>query len=353
MFKNKMPARNSAIKVIITTACVFIILAGLRFASPIVIPFLLALFLAIVSSRPLYFLKKKGIPSLVAFLIVIIGISIISGILIIVIGNSLNSFIGSLPEYEQLLQDKQAVFLGWLDRFGISIEDKRLLDDFNPAKVMTLVANMLRGISRLFGNAFVIVLLVIFLLLEASSFPVKIRQALRSPEVSISAFDTFVEKVQRYLMIKTYISLTTGFAISIWLLIIGFDYPFLMGLLAFVLNYIPNIGSLLAAVPAILISLIKFGFGETVLVFLGYLVINILIGSIIEPRVMGKGMGLSPLVVFLSLLTWGWLFGPVGMLLSVPLTMLLKLAFESNEETRWIAILLGPAETASNSQDTS
>ena len=107
------------------------------------------------------------------------------------------------------------------------------------------------------------------------------------------------------------------------------------------LNYVPNIGSIIAAIPAVLLSFIQLDMVHALFAALGYAVVNVVIGSIIEPRVMGRGMGLSTLVVFLSLVFWGWVLGPVGMLLSVPLTMILKIALEHNEDTQWIAVLLG------------
>ena len=141
--------------------------------------------------------------------------------------------------------------------------------------------------------------------------------------------------------IKTLISLVTGIFITIWLTIIGVDYPLLWGLLAFALNYVPNIGSIIAALPAVLLAIIQLGLMRALLAAAGYIVINLLMGSVVEPRFMGRGLGLSTLVVFLSLLFWGWILGPVGMLLSVPLTITAKIALDSRDETRWIAVLLG------------
>jgi predicted PurR-regulated permease PerM len=141
--------------------------------------------------------------------------------------------------------------------------------------------------------------------------------------------------------LKTIFSLATGVAIWIWLAIIGVDFALLWGLVAFLLNYVPSIGSIIAAIPAILLALIQLGVGPAVLAGLGYVVVNVVFGSILEPRFMGRGLGLSTLVVFLSLVFWGWILGPVGMVLSVPLTMIVKIAMESNEDTRWIAVMLG------------
>ncbi|WP_156509002.1 AI-2E family transporter, partial [Oleiphilus sp. HI0132] len=133
-----------------------------------------------------------------------------------------------------------------------------------------------------------------------------------------------------------------GGLIYIWLLILGVEYPLLWALIAYLLNFVPNIGSIIAAVPVMLLALIQLGPLHMLLVAAGYLFVNTLMGNVIEPRYMGRGLGLSTLIVFLSLVFWGWVLGPVGMLLSVPLTMLLKIAFESSDETRWIAIIMGP-----------
>jgi predicted PurR-regulated permease PerM len=143
--------------------------------------------------------------------------------------------------------------------------------------------------------------------------------------------------------IKTTTSFITGIFISVWLAIIGVDYPILWGSLAFLLNYVPNIGSIIAAVPAIILAFIQLGLWSALFTALGYVLVNGIIGNIVEPKFMGRSLGLSTLIVFLSLVFWGWILGPVGMLLSVPLTMTVKIALESNSSTRWIAILLDSA----------
>ena len=151
------------------------------------------------------------------------------------------------------------------------------------------------------------------------------------------------DNINKYITIKTWISLITGLLATILLYIIGVDYPILWGVLAFLLNYIPTIGSIIALIPPAMLAFIQFGIGDTIFVVAGYLVINTVMGNILEPKFMGQGLGLSALVVFLSLIFWGWVLGPVGMLLSVPLTITIKIALDSSEETRWIAVLLGPS----------
>ena len=167
------------------------------------------------------------------------------------------------------------------------------------------------------------------------------RGAFLRPEIPLAGFEEFARKLNRYVAIKTMISLGTGLLVWGWTSIWGVEFAFLWGVLAFVLNYIPNIGSILAAVPAVIIVMLFRGLAEAGLVALGYLAINVGLGSILEPRFMGRGLGLSPLVVFLSLVFWAWVLGPIGMLLAVPLTMTLKIALQSSVRTRWAAILLG------------
>jgi predicted PurR-regulated permease PerM len=217
-----------------------------------------------------------------------------------------------------------------------------------------MAATTFSRLSGILTNSFMILLTVIFLLLEASGLPPKLHAALNDPEGSLARFDKMSESVNRYIAIKTLTSVATGIAIGLWLAITGVDYPFLWALLAFLLNYVPNIGSIIAAIPAVLLALVQFGIGTALITALGFVIVNIVIGSLIEPKFMGRGLGLSTLVVFLSLVFWGWVLGPVGMLLSVPLTMILKIALESNDDTRWIAIILGagpPRETSSKTSN--
>ena len=181
-------------------------------------------------------------------------------------------------------------------------------------------------------------------MLEASGFPVKLRQALNNPDDSLEHFQKITENIKHYLALKTLLSLATGCCVTVMLLMIGVDYAILWGIIAFLLNYIPNIGSIIASVPAVLLAFVQFGPGKAAAVAVGYLAINMLFGPILEPKIMGRGLGLSTLVVFMSLVFWGWVLGPVGMLLSVVLTMIVKIAMESRDDTRWLGILLGSPE---------
>ncbi len=187
---------------------------------------------------------------------------------------------------------------------------------------------------------------MVFILLEASSLGVKVQAAFGRSAESLKRPRQFLHNLGRYLGIKTIVSLATGLSASLLTWWIGLDFWLLWGMLAFLFNYVPAIGSIIAAVPAVLMALVQLGLGEAGSTALGFLAINVLFGNFIEPRLMGYGVGISPLIVFTGLILWGWILGPVGMLLSVPLTMTLKMVLESDEDTRWLAILIGSERDA-------
>ncbi|MGI9343859.1 MAG: AI-2E family transporter, partial [Gammaproteobacteria bacterium] len=211
---------------------------------------------------------------------------------------------------------------------------------------MTVVATTLNALREVLTNVLLIVLSMIFILLEASSLPTKVAVALGRDRGSLAGSNSFLDNLGRYLGIKTLISMMTGLSAGLLTWAIGLDFPLLWAMLAFLLNYIPTIGSIIAAIPATLLAVVQLGFGGAFATALGFMVINVIFGNLLEPRLMGRGVGISPLVVFVGIFFWGWVLGPVGMLLSVPLTMSLKMAMEGNERTRWIAVLLGSARDA-------
>ena len=330
----------------IVIAAVVIIIAGIREASAILIPFLLAVFIAVIGGPSAFWLKRKGVPSSLAVLAVVLVILGIGTGMGAVLSTSLNGFYQQMDSYKASLNQQMDALFTWLKGMGIHLDWGLLKEVINPGEAMQLVATLLAGFGGVLTNAFLITLTVVFILLEASGFPAKLRAAMKDPKASFPAFEQFTHAVKSYLVIKTVVSLATGVAAALWVFLLGLDFPLLWGLLAFLFNYVPTIGSIVAAVPAMLLALVQLGPFPALLVAVGYLCINFIFGSLIEPRFMGHGLGLSTLVVFLSLVFWGWVLGPVGMLLSVPLTMTAKIGLESREETRWLAILLGSEKSA-------
>ena len=340
--KNKITEQSQAVKLLVIAASFVIIVAGMKAAESIIVPFLLALFIAIIASPPYFWLQEKGLPKALAMLIVIFAFLFVISIIGLLIGTSIHDFTSKLPLYETKLRSQMQGVIAWLTEAGILEKQINLNEMFNPSSVFKIVANTLNEVSGLFANGFLILLMIIFMLLEVSTFPLKLKKMFNDPETSINRVNSISDNINKYIAIKTAISMGTGLLVTIFLLIIGVDYPVLWGVLAFALNFIPTIGSIIALIPAVLLTIVQLGFGDALIVLIGYLVINTIMGNILEPRLMGKGLGLSTLVVFISLIFWGWVLGPVGMLLSVPLTITIKIILDSSEETRWFAILLGP-----------
>lgn len=328
-------------RLLLTLASFVIVVAGMRAAQTLMVPFLLAIFIAIICTGPLHWLQRRKVPTGLAVLIIILTVIAISLTILTLVGTSVNDFTRSIPAYQEKLRVQTLGLIPWLEKLGIKIAPGDLLNYFDPGKAMQMVASTLAKTGGVLTNALLILITVIFILLEAAGMPAKLRAALTDAESSLSSFERFSDGVRQYLAIKTLVSLATGLVITLWLLFLGLDYPLLWGLIAFLMNYVPNIGSIIAAIPAVLLSLVQLGPSSALLVAGGYLAANLLIGSALEPKLMGRKLGLSTLIVFLSLVFWGWVLGPVGMLLSVPLTMIVKIALEVNPETTWLAILLG------------
>ena len=324
----------------VISAAFIILVAGMRSAADMLVPFLLAIFISIIATPPLHWLQNKNLPRWLAMLTVITGIIGCSSLMIALVGSSITDFSQSLPEYKARLKNETQGIIILLNNYGIKTPSQLIQEYINPGAAMDLVSKLFSSLSNTLANAFLILLTVIFILSETSSFPKKLDIAFDNAHSHMQSFKHFISNIKQYVAIKSIMSATTGIIISLWLWILDIDYPLLWGLLAFLFNYLPNIGSIIAAVPAILLAFVQNGMFIALLSTGGYIVTNVIISNIIEPRFLGKGLGLSTLVVFISLFFWGWVFGPIGMLLSVPLTMLVKIALNSSDESRWLSILM-------------
>ncbi|MBM7070772.1 AI-2E family transporter [Shewanella sp. 202IG2-18] len=331
---------TTAVKSFIILACLVIVLAGIKAASSIVVPFVLSIFIAVICNPAIKLMSRYRVPKWLSVIVLVVFIVMMGMWLTSIVGSSVNEFSDQLPQYREQLVQQFTWVIDRLQSFNIQISKQQVLNYFDPGVALSMTTNMLSGVGNVMANVFLIILTVVFMLFEADSFPTKLHFALDDPEMRIKQIDRFLQSVNQYMVIKTLVSLATGLVVGIGLSIIGVDYALLWGVVAFLFNYIPNIGSIIAAIPAVSLALIQLGptaAGGTAAL---YLATNMVMGNIIEPRFMGKGLGLSTLVVFLSLIFWGWLLGSVGMLLSVPLTMIVKIGLESSESGNWLAYLL-------------
>ena len=327
-------------------AYLIIIIAGILYAQSFINPMLLAIFLSIVCAQPIIWMKKRKVPSSIAIMIVLFGIVAIFMGFADIIGSSVSSFSSVAPFYEERLEEIWMTFIVFFNERGIEITGEKLSEIIAPGKVMGYTAGALGQLGGVMSNTFTIFFLLLFLLMELDSFSIKTKAIAVNSNISVSYLNTIGKSIRHYLSIKTVMSLLTGLIIWIGLLIVGVDYAIIWALIAFLLNYIPNIGSIIAALPAVLFALIQLGPAGAVWTVVVFVSVNMVVGNLVEPKMMGQGLGLSTFVVFVALLFWGFVLGTVGMFLSVPLTMSIKIMLEQNEKTKWIAVFLGTDEDA-------
>jgi len=325
---------------LLTAAALVVIIYGLAKAQSIVVPIMVAVFLAIICAPAVSWMTRKKVPVGVAVLIVVIVLLALFSGFGAIVGSSVNEFTAFAAQYQARFDGLVSSASQWFEAHDIDPQSLDILTMLQPGKLINMLGGVLKNLAGVLSNLFLIILTMIFMLLEAATFPLKMRAAVRFGGIDIENIGQIVGQIQRYLGIKTATSLATGLLVGVWTAVIGLEFAVVWGLLAFLLNYIPSIGSIVAAVPAVLLGLVQGGIGYALLVAAGYVVVNVAIGNFIEPYLLGLTLGLSTLVVFLSLVFWGWMWGSIGMLLSVPLTMIIKILFENTDDLKWVAVML-------------
>jgi len=333
---------------VVKVAAIVIILAGMIYAKSFITPLLLAIFISILCQKPISWLEKKKVPKWIALIVVLLTLVLFFFGFSFLIGGTLSSFSSNVSKYGTSLTAISNSFIQLLNEHGLNIPKDQVSTLIQPAKILEFTAGALNGLANMLEKTLLIFILVLFILMEFESFSDKAKAIFSGSDESIAYFSTIVQNIRHYLWIKTLIGLVVGTLIYIGLMIIGVNYALLWALIVFLLNYIPNIGSVIATIPAVLFALVQLGIGGALWTLGTFMIIHNVIGNFFEPRIMGEGLGLSTLVVFLSLLFWGYLLGSVGMLLSVPITMSIKIILEQNEKTLWLAILLGTPADAKN-----
>lgn len=327
-------------------ACVVVIIAGIKAAANFLVPLLAAMFLSLLCIPPMRKLQKFGLSSFWSIVLVVLGATMGVVLFWTLVGTSISDFQLEVEGYQSRLRIVLTTAGTWLDSHGFHIRPEAFAERLlQSGKIMEIVSNIAVQLLTAASNIFLVVLMMIFMLIEANGFSTKLRRALGNENADLQDVSRAASAVYDYVASKTVISLITGVTVTILNLALGVDFPFLWGLVAFLFNFVPNIGSVIAAIPAILIAFLDQGTLIGFISVVGYTAINTMIGSVIEPRVYGHRLGLSPLFVFLSLVFWGWVWGPLGMLMSVPLTVIIKILLEHTEQFKGISLILGPVET--------
>ena len=336
---NLLEDEDLAFKSLMVITMVIIVIAGFKMASSILSPFLLSLFLAIISASFINFFTSKGVPKLLAWLSIFVSVVTFILLMGFLMSTSLYELEAKFPEYITKLDTlvDHYVLASGMGSYSDTIHIKSF---YHPAHLLDHSKTLLTHVSALLSNSFVVLLMVIFMLVQRHSFVHKIEYLSNSTK-SYRHFQKMITKMDQYILILSFISMLTGVTVYIALTLLGIDFALMWALMAFMFNFIPNIGSVIAAVPPILLALIQYNPTYALLVTSIYVGINTIYGNILQPRIIGKGLDLSILIVFISMIFWGWVFGLVGMLLSVPLTVMVKIMLESNEKSRWMAVMLG------------
>ena len=329
-------------RALMIAASLVIVIAGVKAAKTLILPFLLAMFLAMVTLPLLNWMRDKRVPTPLAVLAtLILALSIVVG-LGVMIGGSISQIADEIPTYRERLEEISGGAIAQLEGLGLPVSQEAFTDLVQPDRVWEYAQTGLKSIATALSNLFLVLLTIVFVLFEAAGIPAKLQKAFGHRR-NTERYEKIKSEIQQYLRAKTVISLTTGLLVGVGLWIVGVDSPFLWASLAFVLNYIPSLGSIIAAVPPVLLAMVQLGPVQALVVAIIFIVVNVVLGNVAEPYLVGRKVGLSTLFVFLSLVFWGWVWGPVGMLLSVPLTMIVKIMLENTTDLKWIAVLLGPS----------
>jgi len=339
-------------RALIVAAAACIVAAFMRWAAPILAPILLALFITMIATPPLQWMRRKGLPKYLAVLIILLVLLDVGSLIALTTTGALEALQIGLPRYQERLVLLTDEFGRWLETMGIDKSREALRDLISPAAASRFVYTALTNASGVVTNGLLVLLIVAFMLAEASAMPQRLRAAFATTDDIERRLQKLLKAINRYMMIKLIMSLATAVCIWIWLWAIGVDYAAALAITALLLNFIPVVGNILMTVPAVLVALVQNDIPTALMVVLGYTVVNLAIGNVLEPRLTGRELGISPVLILLSLLFWGWVLGPVGLFLAVPLTMAVMEALHASPSTRPIAILLGSTSDTPETADT-
>lgn len=317
-----------------------LLIAGMRAAADIINPFLLALIFAFTFGPLLGWLQRKGLPAWLALLLTIFLIFGGGILLLLFLGTSINELIAALPSYQSSAQEQSTELQASLANLGINAGS--VLNLFNPEHIFGLLGNILAQVISTGAATIFMLFILAFMLFETIGISKKLRGPRIFDSQFIKRFTSFGADIRRYVLVLTWINFLVGVGDAIFLFILGVDFPVLWGLLAWFMGYIPSVGFWLALIPPFLLAYAESGIGTALLVLVGYVLINGTVQNVIQPKLMGDQLNLSPLVVVASLFIWTWVLGPIGALIAVPLSMAVQqLVLQSSDGSRWLSDLMG------------
>ncbi len=333
------------VSLLISLASVVLIISGLKALSGLLTPILLSLFLVLVTAPLLSWLRKKGIPRWLSYLVILLGVGIIGLFFTFFLATSLNQLLEVLPTYSNQIESQVEKLWGWLGTRGVDSEDIRGLTWFQPERILQVSVTVTTTVLGTLSNVGLTLIIFVYMLATAPSFSSRLRNGLKGNTATLRRLESFAHSTSAYLLIKGWLGALTALLQIALMLLLGLDFAVLWGVLSFFLNFVPNIGFYIALIPPLLLSVIELGWIKAVLFAIAYIAINTFFDLIIAPKYLAEGLDLSALVTFLAVIVWTWILGPIGAFLALPLTVMVKkLLLEPFPQTQLIADLLGAGE---------
>jgi AI-2 transport protein TqsA len=342
----------SFLRVMLFLAATVVVLVGIRLGAPILNPILFAIVLTLLVSPVYSWLLRRGLPTSLALVAMLVILIILFVGLFFILGVSITRFSERVGFYTTQLNGQLDSLDALLQRLGLSNVD--LQDVVKPSALVGALGTVLSGIAGSLSDLFLILMIMLFLLGEGPAMMNRLRASVAEDNPQVARLTAVGQSVVRQFGLRAIVNLVTGAGVTVMLFLLGVDFPLLWGILTFFLSFVPYIGLVLAVAPAVVLALAEFGVTRAVLVIVGVVVINILAENVLSPMMMGRGLNISPTVVFLSFIFWAWLLGGPGAFLALPITLFVAVMFDTFPETRWLASLIGvrsPGSSAASGTD--
>jgi AI-2 transport protein TqsA len=340
------------LRVMLVLAATVVVLAGMRLGAEILNPILFAVVLSLLFSPIYAWLRRRRIPTPLALLVMLVGLTLLFVGISLILGVSISRFSADIASYTGKLNGQVDNVEDLAKRLGLSNVD--LGEVVKPSALAGAIGGILGGVADFLSNLFLILIIVLFLLAEGPAMMSRLQASAGRGHVQVERLTVFGRNVVRQLGLRAIVNLVTGAGVTILLYLLGVDFPLMWGILAFFLSFIPWIGLPLAVAPAVVLALAEYGVDRALLVIAGVIVINVVAENLLSPMLMGRGLSISPTILFLGFIFWAWLLGGPGAFLAAPLTIFLVLMFETFPETRWLASLMGvsgPDTDATDAED--
>lgn len=333
---------------VVTLAAIFVLLLAMRATSQILAPLFMSFVLAVTVSPVQNWFIRKGTPSWLALVLTVVLVVVFILSVVWLVGNSVNNFSESIASYQDRLAEIQESLGGVLTKLGVDVSDLTTGDSSSPRALLQLAVNFVGGLVSGLSNFGLIILTAIFFLVEAIAMPRKVKNVAPKSDAEVQRFFHLNEALREYMVINAAVGLLAA-VINVGLLfVMGIEFAVLWGVLSFFFSFIPNVGFWFSVIPPAIMALIQFGPGQMLVVVVAYIVINFLVDNVIKPQFIQRGVNISATVTFLALIIWGWVLGPIGAILAVPMAMIIQAIFDSRPETRWVAYLMGGGDKPFN-----